>query len=623
MNDKELSSFFAGLRPDPLMTISEWADTHRFLPQRSSPEPGKWRTDRTPYLREIMDCLSPSSPIDKVVLQKGSQIGGTEAGMNWIGAVIHIFPGPIMAIQPTVELGKRWSKQRMAPTIEETPVLRDLVKEPRERDSGNTVLMKEFRSGVLIITGANSAVGLRSMPAKYLFLDEIDAYPSDVEGEGDPVALAIRRTSNFPGKKVFLVSTPTVKGISRIEREYEASDMRKYFVSCPFCDHRQWLQWSGITWTKDDAGQVIPESVGYRCESCGEIIPERYKTQLLANGEWIATRPDASKNVAGFHLSALYAPLGWISWLDIILEFYAAKDDSVALKTWTNTILGETWEESGETIEETFLYDRREDYGPELEENVALLTCGVDIQRDRIVLEIVGWGPGEESWGIDFATLYGSPAELRVWDDLDRYLARTWSHKLGPQLRITSACVDSGFYTKEVYLFCKPRERHRIYAIKGSNQPGRAIVSKATIVANGVHLFQVGVDAAKETIYGRLKLDKEGPRFMHFPLTYEMDYFLQLTAEKQITKFNKGFPHREWVKVRSRNEALDCRVYAMAALAILNTDLGRALARLHPSSREETPPPQNQSKGNFILWGGTSQGWPSNLGGNKNWVKNW
>lgn len=217
-------AFEAGLRPDPLLTVSEWSDRYRFLPQKASAEPGRWRTSRTPFLKEIMDALSPSSPIERVVLMKGSQLGGTECGNNWIGFIIHLAPGPLMCVQPTVELGKRWSRQRMAPMLEATLVLRDLVKTPRERDSGNTILTKEFKGGVMIITGANSAVGLRSMPVRYLFLDEIDGYPHDVEGEGDPVNLGEKRTSTFSRRKIFLVSTPTVKGVSRIEKEYDMSD---------------------------------------------------------------------------------------------------------------------------------------------------------------------------------------------------------------------------------------------------------------------------------------------------------------------------------------------------------------------------------------------------------------
>jgi phage terminase large subunit GpA-like protein len=260
------------LRPDPRLSVSEWADAHRFLSQTASGEPGPWRTERTPYMREIMDCLSPSSPVEKVIFMKGAQIGGTEAGNNWIGYVIHHSPGPMLAVQPTVEMAKRWSKQRVASLIDSTPVLRDRVKEARSRDSGNTVQSKEFPGGILVMTGANSAVGLRSMPVRYLFLDEVDAYDFDVDGEGDPVSLASQRTITFANRKIFLVSTPTIQGFSRIELEYEASDRRRWWVPCPECNEHQVLEEKRLQWPKDQ-----PESAAYYCAHCGVAIPSHRK----------------------------------------------------------------------------------------------------------------------------------------------------------------------------------------------------------------------------------------------------------------------------------------------------------------------------------------------------------
>ena len=271
----------AGARPDPLLTISQWADKYRKLSQRASAEPGPWRTDRTPYLREIMDCLSPSSTVERVVFMKGAQIGGTECGNNWIGYVIHQSPGPMMAVQPTVEMAKRNSKQRVDPLIEESDVLRDLVQSPRSRDSGNTVLSKEFPGGVLVMTGANSAVGLRSMAARFLFLDEVDAYPGDVEGEGDPVNLAMARTRTFARRKVFLCSTPKITGMSRIEAAYEESDQRRYWVPCPICREFQVLKFAQLRWPKGHTEKTV-----YVCEHCGQELQNHQKQWMLPRGEW-------------------------------------------------------------------------------------------------------------------------------------------------------------------------------------------------------------------------------------------------------------------------------------------------------------------------------------------------
>jgi phage terminase large subunit GpA-like protein len=301
-----------GLIPDPPLSVSEWADRYRMLSSRSASEPGRWATRRTPYLKAIMDCLSPTSPVERVVFMKGAQVGGTECGNNWIGYCIHLAPGPMMAVSPTVEMAKRNSKQRIDPLIEESPALSERISPSRSRDAGNTVLAKEFRGGVLVMTGANSAVGLRSMPVRYLFLDEVDGYPADVDGEGDAIQLAEARTRTFARRKILIVSTPTVSGVSPIEREFETSDQRRYFVPCPHCGHRQWLRFEQLRWKWGE-----PETTHYVCESCDDEIQEQHKTWMLEQGEWCAMAPENAVKTAGFHLSSLYSPLGWSSWADI------------------------------------------------------------------------------------------------------------------------------------------------------------------------------------------------------------------------------------------------------------------------------------------------------------------
>ncbi|HRH76751.1 MAG TPA: phage terminase large subunit family protein, partial [Cellvibrionaceae bacterium] len=349
-----------GLTPDPLLSVSEWSDQHRVLSTKASAEPGRWRTRRTPYLKEIMDCLSPTSPVERVVFMKGAQVGATEAGSCWLGYIIHHAPGPTMAVWPTVEMAKRNSKQRIDPLIEESSVLAELIAPARARDSGNTILAKEFRGGVLVMTGANSAVGLRSMPVRYLFLDEVDGYPLDVEGEGDAISLAEARTRTFSRRKIFIVSTPTIAGASAIEREYEASDQRRYCVPCPHCSHRQWLKFDRLRWHSGE-----PQTAHYLCESCEEPIAEHHKTWMLEQGEWRATVSTQGKT-AGFHLSSLYSPVGWRSWADIAAAWESAVNkqsgSSAAIKTFKNTELGETWVEDGEVPDWQRLLERREDY---------------------------------------------------------------------------------------------------------------------------------------------------------------------------------------------------------------------------------------------------------------------
>ena len=567
------SAFQQGLQPEPDYTVSEWADAHRMLSQKASAEPGRWRTDRTPYLREILDCLSPSSPVQRVVFMAGAQVGKSEAGNNWIGFVIQHAPGPMMLIQPTVDTAKRFSKQRLAPMMEETPVLRERIADNRSRDSGNTQMVKEFQGGVLVITGANSAVGLRSMPVRYLFCDEVDAYPADIENEGDPISLAERRTATFARRKIYLCSTPTVKDVSRIEREYLASDQRRFFLPCPHCEHMQHLRWAQIKWQNDD-----PSTTAYVCEECGSFIEERHKTKMLAGGEWRATSTGEPR-VAGFHISSLYSPAGWKSWADCAAEFILCKNDAPSLKTWVNTVLGETWEEEySNKIGVDALQARVEFYEPATAPaRVLCITAGVDVQDNRLAIVIRGWGRDEESWTIDHQEIHGDPSKPELWKQLDDLLLRPIPHEIAEPLTIASVSIDSGgHYTHEVYAYARERKTRRFMAIKGQSQKAKPAIGKPTrvdinfkgkVLKNSAEVWPVGTDTIKSVIYGRLKLNEEGAGFYHFHAGLSNEYFEQLTAEKQITRYVKGFPIREWTKKSgARNEVLDCEVYAYAAL---------------------------------------------------------
>jgi len=569
-------AFRAGLTPDPDFTVSEWSDEFRMLSQKASAEPGRWRTERTPYLREIMDELSPNSPVEQVVFMAGAQVGKSETGNNWLGFVISHAPGPMMLVQPTVDTAKRFSKQRLAPMMEETPMLKERIADQRSRDGGNTQLVKEFQGGVLVVTGANSAVGLRSMPVRYLFLDEIDGFPVDVDGEGDPVILAIRRTTTFARRKIFMCSTPTVKDVSRIEREFNVSDQRRYFVPCPHCDHMQWLRWAQIKWQDDD-----PTTAAYACEDCGTLIEERHKTSMLAKGEWRATA-EGNGRIAGFHLSSLYSPLGWKSWRSIVEEFIAAKGDAPLLKGWVNTVLGETWEEEySAKVGADSLQARAEFYDPKvLPARVLAVTAGVDVQDNRLAVSLYGWGRDEECWAVAHQEIYGDPARPEVWRQLDDMLGTPIEHELAEPLTVMAACIDSGgHHTHDVYAYARERRSKHYYAIKGQSQRGKPAIGKPSrvdlnwkgkVMKGSAEVWPVGVDTVKSVIYSRLKHNEPGAGYVHFHAELTAEYFAQLTAEKQITKYVKGFPVREWVKKPgARNEALDTAVYAYAAMQSL------------------------------------------------------
>lgn len=571
-------AFIEGLTPDPDMTVSEWADQHRMLSQKASAEPGRWRTSRTPYLRDIMDALSPSSPIQTVVFQAGAQIGKSECGANWMAYIIDAAPGPLMAVQPTVDMAKRFSKQRVAPMIEETPRLRDRVADSRSRDSGNTQLVKEFAGGFMLLTGANSAVSLRSTPIRYLFLDEVDGYPVDVDGEGDPVNLAVRRTTTFARRKILMTSTPTEKETSRIEREYLASDQRRFFVPCPHCGEYQHLEWGGprllhgIKWTDNN-----PATAHYVCKHHGCVIEEFSKTDMLAAGEWRATATSDGKT-AGFHINSLYSPLGWKSWSEIVDEFIKAKRDPSLLKTWVNTVLGEAWEsETAAKLSASDLMQRIEYYPKMLApDGVLAITAGVDTQNNRLAVTIIGWGRGEEAWVLGHQEIFGDPARPELWKQLEDVIMTLIPHETAGPMPIMATCIDSGgHFTHEVYEFSRKMKRYSVYAIKGQSQAGKPVIGRPTkvdlhrggkVYKKGAEVWPVGSDTAKSTIYARLKIVEAGTGFIHFP-ELEEEYFAQLTAERKVTKYLKGFPVSTWEKKPGqRNEALDTFVYAFAAM---------------------------------------------------------
>ena len=500
-----------------------------------------------------------------------AQVGKTEFILNVIGYHIDRDASPILCIQPTLQMAQAFSKDRLAPMLRDTPKLQGKVKDPRSRDSGNTTLHKVFPGGHITIAGANSAAGLASRPVRIVLCDEVDRYPSSAGTEGDPIRLAAKRATTFWNSKLVTVSTPTVKGASRIEAEWLDSDQREYHVKCPHCETSQTLKWRNVHWEEDK-----PQTACYTCEECGVAWTDADRFKAIKAGEWIATQPESG--VAGFRLSGLYSP--WVPLDDAVRDFLEAKKLPETLRVWVNTFLGETWEEQGDGIDEANISARREAY-ENVPDAVHLLTAGVDVQDDRVEVEVLGHGRDEETWSIDHAIIYGDPSTPALWSDLDTYLSQAFEKDDGTTVGIRCACIDSGgHYTQAVYNFVRPREGRRIFAIKGVGGEGKAIVGRPSKNNIGkIRLFPVGVDTAKELIYSRLKIGEPGPGFCHFPARYDDEYFEQLTAEQIVTRFSKGFRKREWKKVRARNEALDLRVYAIAAYALLNTNINALIDR--------------------------------------------
>ena len=506
-----------------------------------------------------MDAFSDPA-VEEIDCMTSSQIGKTEVLNNAVGYFIDQDPSPMLLVQPSLDVAKSWSKDRLEPMLRDTPCLRGKVKEVRSKERSNTILHKQFFGGHITMAGANSAASLAARPIRVVLCDEVDRYPASAGPEGDPVNLARKRATTFWNRKIGLTSTPTVKGLSRIEAAYEASDKRKFHLPCPHCGGLQVLKWRQVKWPEGE-----PWAARYECELCHGAITDADKVRMIRLGQWIAEKPFSGK--AGFWINELYSP--WSSFAKMALDFVAAKKSPQTLKVWVNTSLGECWEEAGDKIDEHSLMHRAEEYMA-VPMGAGVLTCGCDVQIDCIVCEVAAWGRGEESWSIEFVSIWGDPVKEKVWQELDTYLSRTWPHESGAQMRLDCTLIDSGFKPEQVTNFVHPRGGKRIFASKGESQPGQPILGSKPAMSSRTRtrIFRIGTDTAKDLIFSRLKLDEPGPGYMHFPLSLSAEYYEQLTAEKAVTVYKKGFPHRVWEKIRTRNEALDCRVLAYAALLL-------------------------------------------------------
>jgi phage terminase large subunit GpA-like protein len=576
------------------LRLSDWADTWRQLSSEGSAEPGRWKTSRAEYQRGMMDAITDAS-VETVVVIKGSQVGWTEMINNAVGYYVDHDPAPMLVIQPTVETAEAWSKERLAPMIRDTAVLRGRFKDPRSRDSGNTLRHKEFDGGYIAIVGANAPSGLAMRPIRVVMADEVDRYPLSAGTEGDPLKLADKRQATFWNRKKIIGSTPTVKGVSVIEREYKRSDMRRFYVPCPHCAHLQTLRWEQVKWDKVD-GSHRPETAHYACEGCGTLWTDAERWKAISSGTWQATAP--FRGTAGFHLSQLYSP--WVTLERIVTEFVDAQGNPTLLQVWVNTVMGETWEEQGEAIDAQGLRSHVKDYGEnDLPGGVWYATAGIDTQGDRLECEIVGWGAGDESWGIRYEIIYGDPAQQDVWNKLDTLLAEKFWTDDGRLVRVRAACIDSGgHHGNQVIAFARKRVARNVHAIKGGSGPRPVWPKRASKSAQTRdNVWLIGVDTAKDAIYGRFRIAAPGPGYCHLPSDYDDAWFEQATAENVVTRYKEGRPYRVWVLPSGkRNEALDCRVYAFAARMSLSEGQTKPsvvkvqttdVPNLPPNAREE------------------------------------
>lgn len=510
--------------------------------------------------------------VEEVIVMSSAQVGKTTIIENVTGYYIEQDPSPMLLLQPTLDVAKSFSKDRLAPMLRDTPALLGRVRDAKTRDKDNTILHKLFPGGHITMAGANSPASLASRPIRIVLQDEIDRYPLSAGTEGDPGELADKRATTFWNRKKGKFSTPTIKGRSRIETLYNSSDIRKYYVPCPHCQQFFVMKWAQVKWEKGK-----PEDAVYVCEFCSGAITDLDKMQMIREGEWRAE--GQFKGTAGFWINELYSP--WVSFGNMAVRFTKAnkkrkEGDNEALKVFINTSLAETWAEGTQNLDEGQLINRRENYGPELPNGVMILVAAVDVQVDRLEIEVNGYGFEEENFSIIYKILPGNPSFQQVWLDLDEYLQRTWTHKSGLRIIISACAIDSGYKTDEVYAFVRPRQyrnihgfNQRIIAIKGAKEATAPIIpAKPSRVGanNRVFLYHVGVNQGKDLLNTRLQLREPGPGYVHFPVEYDEEYFKQLTNE--YCKYEKGV--RRWIPRTegARTEALDIKIYSIAALRI-------------------------------------------------------
>ena len=592
--DDVLAAVREGWRPPSKLTLSEWSDQYAYLSAESSAVEGRWRT--LSYQKGLMDAMTDPT-IERVVFMKSARVGYTKCLNNLIGYHIHQDPCSIMLVQPTIEDAEGYSKEEIAPMLRDTPVLRGLVADAKAKDSNNTIRNKSFPGGILSLVGANSPGGFRRVSRRVVLFDEIDGYPPSAGAEGDQIKLGMRRAEHFWNRKIVMGSTPTVHGASRVERAFEETDKRRYFVPCPHCGTLQFLKWENLRWPNRQ-----PEKAGYVCEHCDGFIEHSSKHEMLEAGVW---RPTAVglPNVAGFHIWAAYSYSPNATWGQLASEWVEAQGNPEALKTFVNTVKGETWREQGEKVDDSALSERALDYAADpLPEGVVLLTAGTDVQPDRLETEVVGWGSGEQTWSVDYIVTFGDPNTDLVYQLHDaNVLNRVYTRPDGVQLRVARCCMDTGgANTEGVYQAVKARLAGGVLlATKGMPGEGRPVIGPpSTSNLAKIPLFPIGTFTAKDIVVGRLKLTEPGPGYCYFPRRYntqefveatKVSYFKGITAEEVRVKLDsKGFTVREWVKVYDRNEPFDCRVLAVAAFASLNVridELVEHLANHQPEGR--------------------------------------
>lgn len=590
-------AFIKACLPRPRISGSEWADTYGQIPPPAA-EAGPFRTSRTPYIREILDVATDRTTRE-VVFIAGSQVGKTQAELLICGYYMVNDPTSIMVLLPSEGEAEVFSKTRLDPMIKATPVLRNVIEfadeaNEKDRKTKSTTFLKRFIGGFIAMPGAVSPRGLASRAIKVLLADEVDRYPFSAGREGSPLELAKQRTATFHDKKQIYVSTPTIKGESLIDELFEASDQRYFHIACQHCGEYQKLEWQYVKWDRDADGKGDPETARYECRYCEGVMrgAGRPVMSLMESGKWIA---EAESKRAGFHVNSLYSPFWELR--DLVAKFLDAvySKDRNKIMQFKNLQLGEAFEDAEQTDDHEHVYNkRREYYGCDIPKNVLLLTAAVDVQNDRLEAELVGWGHEYEQWSIQYRVFMGDPGQNQVWKELDAWLLKQYQREDGLLMNIKGAGIDSGghFFT-EVLTFCKAREQRRIFAFKGSPNFEAPLVPLRPTKSGrmNANLWVIGVSDGKSQIYSDLKIETEGPRYIHFPRDkemldgsprgYELQYFDGLFSEKKIWKIVNGQKKPQWKAIKARNEPLDLKNYNQAIVRLLQPDFAAIEANVN------------------------------------------
>lgn len=581
---KLMCSLAKQLKPKESMTISQWADKHMVLPDGSS-ESGQYSSETIPYQKAIMDAITDPEVVD-VAVMSSSQVGKTTIIMCGICYYIDYEPATQMMVMPTISDAEKFSKTRLSQVFAEIPEIAGKVADSKSRSSGNTILLKCYPGGSISISGANSPSSLASDPRRIIWMDEVDRFPESAGPEGNPVKLAEKRATSYWNKKHIKTSTPTIKGKSRIEDAYNEGSMEEWCVKCPECGE----------WQPYDFQRVNFDTVTMTCKECGCLCGEKQWKE--SEHKWIARHPERKKR-RSFRLNELISP--FVDWEEIIegwnkaIKKYKKWHDPEDLKTFINTVLGETWDETkylDDALDDKVLAKRAEDYGTaDIPEGVLLLTAAIDVQGNRFEVEIRGWARDYESWGIYKTEIPGELIQDEPWDELESYLEQTLRFADGRSLNIAGFTIDTGgSFTNKCYKWVKKMKKQgkKCFGIKGyAGKPGIPLLYHRTVaeikeehkgkevVVDRTMIQILGVDAGKEDITRRLGISEPGPGYCHFPVGrgYDQDYYEGLTSEQQMEKKVNGIYKKVWVKKAGvRNEPFDLLNYNYAAVELLRPD---------------------------------------------------